>query len=151
MAHLHLRRSFAAAALTLAAGCVHAPDGLKDTHVVGAPSVDRCAAQAGATLQEQCRAERDQALRWVHHLSVDDQICIDGLVPLETELRQCSVRGFVQDTAPEQVKVEIREAPPGSPYKDISDYWFNEQALADIQLRAKGYVLASDPKPPAGN
>jgi hypothetical protein len=146
MADLSMRLTLCCAALALAS-CVHGADGLKDTHVVSAPSVDRCAAQAGATLQSQCRAERDVALRWVHRLSVDDQICIDGLVPLETELHNCSVRAFVQDTAPDQVKVEIRETPPGSPYKDISDYWFNEMALADLQLQAKGYALPTDPKP----
>jgi hypothetical protein len=108
---------------------------------VGRPRVDRCAMQGARAACEMARA---QATTYARRLAVDDQVCIDGKQRLEQAMEGCELRGFVESTAPNGVMVEIREAPSDSRYPRGTEWWFSEEALADLQLRALGYRLDSD-------
>jgi hypothetical protein len=119
----------------LFAGCA----ALLGGHRVGAPSGDRCKGQPEG-MRSSCEQARDAAVKFAHGLAVDDQVCIDGAHRLEEPLGDCRVRAFVESTAPDGVKLEIREAPADSKYPEGSDWWFSEEALGDIALRALGYT-----------
>lgn len=128
----------------LLAGCATAGH---RKQLVGPPERDRCAAQAREN-RASCETARDEAVRAVRKLSVDDQVCIDAVHELSDTSRSCGVRAFVEGVAPNAVELEIRDAPPGSKYGIDSEWWFEERALADVQLRALGYPLPDDAAAP---
>jgi hypothetical protein len=111
--------------------------------LVGKPKVDRCAQQPQPA-QRACAAAREKAVEFARRLAVDDQICIDGAHTVEEPGGACTVRAFVESTAPNGVKLEIRDAPASSKYKIDSDWWFAEEAIAELQLRSLGYSLSED-------
>jgi hypothetical protein len=113
------------------------------SHLVGKPKVDRCANQTGKA-QRTCREERDAATAWARRLAVDDQLCIDGIHRIEEPMAGCKVRAFVSSVAPNGVKLEIRASPEGSKYTVMSEWWFAEEAIADVQLKAFGYLLPGE-------
>jgi len=115
-------------------------------NLVGPPKTDRCAAQP-SNAKRDCADAMDTALRVVKKLSVDDQVCIDGEHELADDSRECQVRAFVEGVAPNAVELEIRSAPPDSKYTIDSEWWYDEHALAEVQLRALGYTLPDDAKP----
>jgi hypothetical protein len=133
--------------MTLAAGCATGAGGRHDRRV-GPPKVDRCATQKA---RKACEAARFAAVEFSRRLSVDDQVCIDGRMRLDEPMRACKVRAFVESTAPNGVKLEIREAPMSAIYTQGSEWWFSEEALAEIQLRVLGYHLDSDDAPEPGS
>ncbi|MBS2028906.1 MAG: hypothetical protein JST54_13475 [Deltaproteobacteria bacterium] len=116
------------------------------SNLVGPPKVDRCAMQP-ANAKKSCAEAMDVALRQVKKLMVDDQVCIDGEHELADDSRACQVRAFVEGAAPNAVQLEIRSAPPDSKYVIDSSWWYDERALAEVQLRALGYTLPDDAKP----
>lgn len=131
------RRLALSVALSLS-GCILATGG-KVVRKVGPPQTDRCAQQPEIA-RKSCEREREEALSFARKLAVDDQVCIDGEHRIERPMGGlCTVRAFVESTAPDGVKLEIREAPPDSRYEVQSDWWFAEEALADIQLQVLGY------------
>lgn len=118
-------------------------------HEVPPPSVDRCEAQASAGTKKACARARAEALTQVRKLYVDDQVCIDTQHPLDTPSSGgCEVRGFIAQVQGHDLEVEIRNAPDDSKYKIMDNWWFDEAALADVQLRALGYTLPSDANSP---
>jgi hypothetical protein len=119
----------------------HANDGLRDPHRVGRPTVDRCAVQPDAYLQQICRRERDDVLVFIRKLMVDDQICLEGNRITDGITSACRVRAFVEDVGLETIKLEIRDSPPGSDFRIMDDYWFHEEALADWDLETAGFEL----------
>lgn len=130
-------------ACALGSGCVSMGRGEIGSHAVGKPKGDRCAQQQ-IRPQKACERDRDAAIEFARRLSVDDQVCLDGKQRIEEPMARCQVRAFVESTAPNGVKLEIREAPPSSKYGISSDWWFAEEALADIQLKALGYLVAEE-------
>jgi hypothetical protein len=128
--------------LALLVGCATSGGG-GGRRLVGKPKVDRCAEQPKSG-QRGCEAAREKAVEFARRLSVDDQICIDGAHRIEEPGGACRVRAFVESTAPNGVKLEIREAPASSKYQIDSDWWFAEEAIAELQLRALGYALPGD-------
>jgi hypothetical protein len=111
--------------------------GGRGTHRIAAPEEDRCQ-KAADGLHDICAKVRDEGARYVARLSVDDQVCLDGLA-MEKPTVQCKVRAFVADTAPQAVKLEIRESPPGSKYLPMDMYWYAEGALVDRYLQMSGF------------
>ena len=128
-------------ALTLGVGC--ATGGGGGRRLVGKPKIDRCAQQP-TSAQRACAKAREKAVEFARRLAVDDQICIDAAHRIEEPGGACQVRAFVESTAPNGVKLEIREAPASSKYQINSDWWFAEEAIAELQLRALGYRLPED-------
>jgi hypothetical protein len=123
-------------------GCATLHGDGADRQHVGPPRVDRCAQMGGSA--QTCQKARKAALVMIRKLSVDDQVCIDGDHPLANPDRSCQVRGFVEEVAPNAVELEIRDAPPGSTYTAMSNWWFHEEALADLELRGTGYTLPGE-------
>lgn len=112
-------------------------------HKVGKPKVDRCATQP-ENVRKACHQSAEETLQYARRLAVDDQICIDGVHRIEEPRGGCVIRAFVSSTASNGVKLEIREAPSGSKYEVMSEWWFAEEAIADVQLRVFGYLLAGE-------
>ena len=126
-------------ALAIAGGAIPPPgDGMREPHRIGPPRGDRCAAQGGGQ-RKRCETMRTEAQRFMGRLSVDDQVCLEGNPLLDGVTSSCTVRAFVEDTAPNTVKLEIREAAHGSKYILMDDYWFHEAALVDLQLKQSGF------------
>jgi len=124
------------------AGLVYVPprdEGNRYADRVEAPKTDRCAAQKGARRQEDCARVRDQALRFVGKLAVDDQLCLEGHPMADGVLRSCKARGFVSDVGANKVKVEVREVEPGGKYRPMQNLWFSEAALADLYVKSAGF------------
>jgi len=115
----------------------------RGTHKVGKPTVDRCAQQPG-DVRKACQRTAGEALEFARHLAVDDQLCIDGVHRIEEPRGGCVIRAFVSSTASNGVKLEIREAPGGSKYDVMSEWWFAEEAIADVQLKVFGYLLGGE-------
>ncbi|HEY3446288.1 MAG TPA: hypothetical protein VGK67_07975 [Myxococcales bacterium] len=136
-------KSFAAAVIVLSAvalaGCATL-NREQNSHMVGKPLVDRCAKQQ-IRPQKACERERDVAVEFARKLSIDDQVCIDGKQRIEEPMVNCKVRAFVSSAGKDGVKLDIREAPGGSKYVVGSSWWFAEEALADVDLHAQGYLL----------
>ncbi len=110
---------------------------------VEAPKSDRCRAQADSDRRADCQEKRDSALVFVRRLGVGDQVCLEGNPLLDGVTHRCQVRASVADAAPGGVKLEVRDAPPASRYRPMDDYWFAEDALADLYLKSLGFAAAS--------
>lgn len=133
-------RTILLASLLVLASCVTSP---QRGRTVGRPKIDRCEQQP-RNLRARCERVRNDAVTFARRLSVDDQICLDGVERLEEPMGRCQVRAFVISTAPNGVKLEIRESPPDSRFTQGSEWWFAEEALAEVQLRAAGFPLPDD-------
>jgi hypothetical protein len=118
----------------------HVDEGNRYADRVGDPATDRCAAQPDARRRKDCVKDRDRALTWVRHLSVDDQLCLEGNPMGDGVTRRCRVRAFVSDVGVNLVKLEVREVPPDSKYRPMQNLWFTEAALGDAYLRSLGYA-----------
>jgi hypothetical protein len=140
-------------ALLALAGCSHIANAFIDTsgkagrsvEWVEAPKVDRCRALKDPDRRADCEDKRQNALVFVRKLAVDDQVCLEGNSLLDGVTHFCKVRAFVADASPRNVKLEIRDAPPTSRYRPMEDYWFAEEALADLYLKSLGFAA---PRPP---
>jgi len=130
--------ALSAAAIALA-GCATL-NREQNSKMVGKPVVDRCAAQQ-IRPQKACERDREQAVEFAMKLAVEDQVCLDGNQRIEEPMVNCKVRAYVAAAGKDGVKLEIREAPSGSKYTVGSAWWFAEEALADVQLHALGYLL----------
>ena len=111
----------------------------QNSKMVGRPTVDRCAKQQ-IREPKMCERDRDAAVEYAKKLAIDDQVCIDGKQRIEEPMVNCKVRAFVSSAGKDGVKLDIREAPGGSKYVVGSSWWFAEEALADVQLVALGYL-----------
>lgn len=146
-------RTSISVALLVASGCSHVAAAFIDTsgktgrsvRQVDAPKVDRCRAQADADRRSVCSEVRDQVMTYVRRLAVEDQVCLEGNSLVDGVTHRCKVRAFVADAAPGRVKLEIREAPPSSKYVTMADYWFAEEALADLHLKSLGFAAPASP------
>lgn len=146
-------RHYASIAFLALAGCGNFAGAFIDTsgkagrsmQRVEAPKVDRCSSQSDPERRAQCEEKRHSALAFVRKLAVEDQICLEGNSLLDGVTHRCKVRAFVTDASPRAVKLEIREAPPASRYRPMEDFWFAEEALADLYLKSLGFGAASPP------
>ena len=128
--------------VAMVAPALHESDGPgKQPSKVGDPKFDRCEQQKDGRRRKDCEQDRHVAMEWVRRLSVDDQLCLAGQPMSDGITHRCQVRAFVCDVSPHSVKLEIREAPAGSRYEAMENYWYTEKALADLYLKSLGYTL----------
>ncbi|MGC4119082.1 MAG: hypothetical protein QM765_31855 [Myxococcales bacterium] len=130
------------AAAVVLAGCATL-NREQNSKIVGKPVVDRCAKQQ-IRPQKACERDRDEAVEFASKLAVEDQVCIDGHQRIQEPMVNCKVRAYVSAAGKEGVKLDIREAPGGSKYVVGTSWWFAEEALAEVQLKALGYLLESE-------
>jgi hypothetical protein len=140
--------AFAALMVLALGGCAQViergklPDAVQH---VGSPAVDRCRAQPDRDRRAACEQARDQALAFVEKLAVGDQVCLEGNSLLDGVTHRCKVRASVADASSHSVKLEIRESPPSSKYRQMDDYWFTEEALADVYVKSVGFAAPAAP------
>ena len=108
--------------------------------VVRAPRVDRCTQHRQSSLRAQCDEARYLATEYTRRLSVGDEVCLEGGYGDEPG-QACLARAAVIDTAPNQVKLEVRTARPDSRWfnAEMRHAWYEEGALVDLYLSERGY------------
>lgn len=115
--------------------------GLMDNALfVKGPAQDRCVKLKHSSLRGSCDDAKELALRYVRALSTTDTVCLDGGFG-DTPGAACQARGWVADTGPDKVLIEVRNPQPGSRWYEKSGYqiWFQESALVDLYLADRGY------------
>lgn len=117
----------------------HNQDGGRQPTRVG-PVPDRCPALAEPKREKECAQARLEGIAFVRRLSVEDQICLDGNPLGDRITSRCKVRAFVEDVGLTNLKLEIRETPPGGRFEPMHDYWFHEDALVDLYLESLGFL-----------
>jgi hypothetical protein len=108
--------------------------------VVRAPRVDRCTQHGKSSMRNQCDEARYLATEYTRRLSVGDEVCLEGGYGDEPG-EACLARAAVIDTAPNQVKLEVRTARPDSRWfnEEMRHAWYEEGALVDLYLVERGY------------
>ncbi|WP_309888159.1 hypothetical protein [Archangium sp.] len=108
--------------------------------VVRAPRVDRCAQHGKSSVRGPCDEARYLATEYTRRLSVGDEVCLEGGYGDEPG-EACLARAAVIDTAPNQVKLEVRTARPDSRWfnAEMRHAWYEEGALVDLYLAERGY------------
>ena len=76
----------------------------------------------------------------MRRLSVGDQLCLEGGFG-EPPGGACQTRAAVVDVGQDAVLVEVRDAQPGSRWRDhvMGQVWYAEGALVDLYLAERGY------------
>jgi len=125
------------------AGCQHNPtafQNIESVPVVEAPQKQRCAAFEGGAAHQSCEDARYLAQQYVRRLAPGDEVCIEGGFG-EQAGPACLARGSVVDVATNAVKIEVRQAQPGSRWFEfvMRDVWYQEGALVDLYLSERGY------------
>lgn len=107
---------------------------------ITAPKGDRCKDFGQSSPRVPCEEERSLAQQYVRHLAPGDEVCLEGGFG-ETPGAACRTRASVDDTAPDKVLLQIREAKPESRWFNHMGYqiWFAEGALVDLYLAERGY------------
>ncbi len=107
---------------------------------VKAPERDRCAMHAGSSVKSHCDEARYLGTEYTRRLAVGDQVCLEGGYGEEVG-PACLARAAVIDTAPNQVKLEVRTAKPDSRWFNVEmrHAWYEEGALVDLYLAERGY------------
>ncbi|WP_257450805.1 hypothetical protein [Archangium lipolyticum] len=108
--------------------------------VVKAPRVDRCAQHGTSSVRGHCDEAKYLGTEYTRRLSVGDEVCLDGGYGDEPG-QACRARAAVIDTAPNQVKLEVRSATPDSRWfnAEMRHAWYEEGALVDLYLAERGY------------
>jgi hypothetical protein len=108
--------------------------------VVKAPMKDRCAQLGSTSVRNSCDEAKYLATEYTRRLSVGDEVCLEGGYGDEVG-PGCLARAAVIDTAPNQVKLEVRNARPDSRWfnGEMRHTWFEEGALVDLYLAERGY------------
>ncbi len=106
--------------------------------LIHAPAKDRCASRSGA--QPGCAEARYLGTLYTRRLAVADEVCLEGGYGDEVG-PACKARATVIDTAPNRVKLEIRNARPDSRWfnSEGRHTWYEEGALVDLYLAERGY------------
>ncbi|WP_425430098.1 hypothetical protein [Cystobacter ferrugineus] len=108
--------------------------------VVRAPLKDRCEQHGSSSVRGPCDEARYLATEYTRRLSVGDEVCLeDGYG--EQPGPACKARAVVIDTAPNQVKLEVRSTKPDSRWfrAEMRHAWYEEAALVDLYLEEQGY------------
>jgi len=107
---------------------------------VAAPLKSRCAALTSRSEKRVCEESRATAQGLIRRLSTGEMVCLQGGVA-EPPRAACQARAFVEDTAPDKVLLEIRDAKPDSRWFQRLGHqiWFAEEALVDLYLAERGY------------
>jgi hypothetical protein len=108
--------------------------------VVRAPLKDRCALHGRSSLRAPCDEALYLATEYTRRLSVGDEVCLEGGYG-EQPGQACKARAAVIDTAPNQVKLEVRSTRPDSRWfkAEMRHAWYEEGALVDLYLEEQGY------------
>ncbi|NMO19761.1 hypothetical protein HPC49_21015 [Pyxidicoccus fallax] len=108
--------------------------------VVKAPQKDRCGVHGAGGVRASCDEAKYLATEYTRRLSVGDEVCLEGGYGEEPG-GACLARAAVIDTAPNQVKLEVRGAKPDSRWFDVEmrHAWYEEGALVDLYLSERGY------------
>ncbi len=108
--------------------------------VVKAPQRDRCTLHGKSSVRGSCDEARELAETYTRRLSVADEVCLESGYG-EEPTSACKARAVVIDTAPNQVKLEIRSARPDSRWfnAEMRHAWYEEGALVDLYLDERGY------------
>jgi hypothetical protein len=108
--------------------------------VVRAPLKDRCELHGRSSVRAPCDEARYLATEYTRRLSVGDEVCLEGGYG-EQPGAVCKARAVVIDTAPDQVKLEVRSAKPDSRWfkAEMRHAWYEEGALVDLYLEEQGY------------
>jgi hypothetical protein len=108
--------------------------------VVRAPLKDRCEQHGHSSVRAPCDEARYLATEYTRRLSVGDEVCLEGGYGDEPG-QVCLARAAVIDTAPNQVKLEVRSTKPDSRWfrSEMRHAWYEEGALVDLYLAEQGY------------
>lgn len=108
--------------------------------VIRAPLRDRCAQHGSSSVRGNCDEAKYLATEYTRRLSVGDEVCLEGGYGEEPG-QACKARAAVIDTAPNQVKLEVRTAKPDSRWfsAEMRHAWYEEGALVDLYLAERGY------------
>ena len=108
--------------------------------VVKAPARDRCTMHGKSSVRGACDEARYLADNYTRRLSVGDEVCLEEGYG-EEPTAACKARAVVIDTAPNQVKLEVRNAKPDSRWFNAEGRhaWYEEGALVDLYLAERGY------------
>lgn len=108
--------------------------------VVRAPLKDRCVQHGTSAVRSHCDDAKYLGTEYTRRLSVGDEVCLEGGYGDEPG-QACKARAAVIDTAPNQVKLEIRTARPDSRWfnAEMRHAWYEEGALVDLYLAEQGY------------
>jgi len=108
--------------------------------VVRAPRIDRCVQHGSSSVRGNCDEARYLGTEYTRRLSVGDEVCLEGGYGDEPG-STCLARAAVIDTAPNQVKLEVRTARPDSRWynAEMRHAWYEEGALVDLYLAERGY------------
>jgi len=108
--------------------------------LIKAPAKDRCASLGESGVRPGCDEARYLGTLYTRRLSVSDAVCLEGGYGDEVG-PACKARAAVIDTAPNRVKLEIRNARPDSRWFDAEGRtaWYEEGALVDLYLAERGY------------
>jgi hypothetical protein len=107
---------------------------------VQAPARDRCAGHAGSSVKGPCDEARYLGTLYTRRLAVGDEVCLEGGYG-EQLGPACLARAAVIDTAPNEVKLEVRSTRPESRWfnEEMRHAWYEEGALVDLYLAERGY------------
>jgi hypothetical protein len=108
--------------------------------VVRSPRIDRCVQHGGSSVRGNCDEARYLGSEYTRRLSVGDEVCLEGGYGDEPG-PTCLARAVVIDTAPNQIKLEVRSAKPDSRWynAEMRHAWYEEGALVDLYLAERGY------------
>ena len=108
--------------------------------IVRAPLRERCAGHTGRSARAACDEARYLGTEYTRRLSVGDDVCLEGMYGEEPG-GACKARAAVIDTAPNQIKLEVRTAKPDSRWfqSEMRHAWYEEGALVDLYLAERGY------------
>ena len=108
--------------------------------VVRAPLQERCVQHGRSAARASCDEAKYLGTEYTRRLSVGDSVCLEGGYGEEPGAA-CKARAAVIDTAPNQVKLEIRTAKPDSRWfnAEMRHAWYEEGALVDLYLVEHGY------------
>ena len=133
-----MTKSYALALFALtAAGCLHNPAAVAQ---VKAPLANRCTRHGTSGVRGQCDEAMQLAQLYVRRLATSDEVCIEGGFG-DPPGPACLARAVVTDVGQNLVKMEIREAQPGSRWfnQPMRGVEFEEGALVDLYLAERGY------------
>lgn len=106
-----------------------------------APEQSRCERfKKGGSARAACDEAAYLAQIYVRRLSTGDAVCLEGGFG-EPPAAACLARGFVADSAPNRVLLEVRIAQPNSKWfdREVHQFWFDEGALVELYLAEHGY------------
>jgi hypothetical protein len=108
--------------------------------LIKGPPKDRCSALGKSGVRPGCDEARYLGTLYTRRLAVADDVCIEGGYGDEVG-PACKARATVIDTAPDRVKLEIRNAKPDSRWfnSEGRHAWYEEGALVDLYLAERGY------------